>query len=298
MRLTFSSGAASCSDGLAFIDPDGGACPEGTFPEPNQSLATSAALKMRQCQPCDAGFKCPAGTVAEQECGQGTYNQLWGAAGCLTCPPGTVSREGELDQLLRISGGVGRFGCRASGLQGPGMPCPPTCPSHRNPLGADLLAVLLLQLIHCIQFLHASVSCPTGYTSCTLCAAGTYPTADGATCQLCPGGQFSPATGTPCQKCPPGGLTCLHVCGCSKCATFAPSAATIQSHCLPAAQSSTNPAALWTAHLQARFGRRAAAMAQRARRAPPALTQRQGAPSAWIVRKDTLQRIRAHQMPA
>lgn len=95
LRLTFSSGAASCSDGLAFVDPDGGSCPEGTAPQPNPPLATAAALKTRTCVPCDAGFRCPAGTATEQECGQGTYNQLWGAASCLTCPAGTVSREGE-----------------------------------------------------------------------------------------------------------------------------------------------------------------------------------------------------------
>lgn len=94
LRFTFSSGAASCSDGLVFVDPDGGSCPEGTAPQPNPPLATAAALKTL-CVPCDAGFRCPAGTATEQECGQGTYNQLWGAAGCLTCPAGTVSREGE-----------------------------------------------------------------------------------------------------------------------------------------------------------------------------------------------------------
>lgn len=136
LRLTFSSGATSCSDGLAFIDPDQAPCPEGTFPEPNPPSAAAAALKMRQCWPCDAGVKCPLGTASEQECGQGTYSQLWGAAACLTCPPGTVSREGE-SQLARIlcSRTAGLVWVLGRALQGSSMPCPALargCPANHG----------------------------------------------------------------------------------------------------------------------------------------------------------------------
>lgn len=134
LRLTFSSDAASCSDGLAFIDLDGAPCPEGTFPEPNPPSSSSSALKTRQCWPCDAGFKCPVGTASEQECGQGTYNQLWGAAACLTCPPGTVSREGE-SQLARVCGTAGLVGWVGLALQGSSMPRPALvrgCPANHG----------------------------------------------------------------------------------------------------------------------------------------------------------------------
>ena len=77
--LELSVGGASCSDTLAL--PAAGSCPTGTSQEANPAGAD--VWKAAQCEPCDAGVKCPAGVAAP--CPKGEANPLWGAAACTAC---------------------------------------------------------------------------------------------------------------------------------------------------------------------------------------------------------------------
>ena len=83
---------------------------------------------------CPAGFYCTAGTVKEQACWLGTYQQDEGQDNCTTCPAGymcdefnmttpNVCKTGEYQALGEEGGGAGNLPAGRGPRQLYDLPC-------------------------------------------------------------------------------------------------------------------------------------------------------------------------------
>ena len=171
-----------CGGGLSIV-----ACPAGTY------ASTAGLLGLLDCTPCAAG----------------TYNSGVGMTTCLQCAGGSFAAVAQMTICTLCSAGTYQTAASSLSCQGCehgtysvvvglALPCVPCqAGSYGGPASAECLP--------CPGGTFAS-GIGTLENNCTLCAAGTFSTAQGATaaCKACDKGFYQPVAGSLlCFECPP-----------------------------------------------------------------------------------------------